>query len=55
VFDPFVRMLGTQQSGSGLGLAIARNAAHALGGTIRLDKRSDRRTGLCFVYRQSEV
>jgi len=53
VFEPFVRVLGSQESGSGLGLAIARTAAHALGGAITLGKRHDHRSGLRFVYRQS--
>jgi signal transduction histidine kinase len=53
VFEPFVRVLGSQESGSGLGLAIARTAAQALGGDIRLGKRADQRSGLRFVYRQA--
>ena len=52
VFEPFVRVLGSQESGSGLGLAIARTASLALGGTISLGPRSDQRQGLRFVYRQ---
>ena len=52
VFEPFVRVLGSQESGSGLGLAIARTASQALGGRIELGKRTDHRTGLRFVYRQ---
>lgn len=52
VFEPFVRLLGSQASGSGLGLAIARTAAQALGGSITLGKRGDGRSGLRFVYRQ---
>jgi two-component system OmpR family sensor kinase len=53
VFEPFVRVLGSQQSGSGLGLAIARSASQALGGTIELARRADQRPGLRFVYRQA--
>ena len=52
VFEPFVRVLGSQESGSGLGLAIARTAAQALGGEIRLGKRADLGSGLRFIYRQ---
>lgn len=55
VFEPFVRILGTKETGSGLGLAIVRAAAHALGGTVELDRRLDRRSGLRFVYRQVAV
>jgi signal transduction histidine kinase len=53
VFEPFVRILGTQQAGSGLGLAIARTAANALGGRIELGSRTDRRSGLRFTYCQA--
>jgi two-component system OmpR family sensor kinase len=52
VFEPFVRVLGSDESGSGLGLAIARTAAQALGGRIELGERSDRNSGLRFTYRQ---
>lgn len=52
VFEPFVRVLGSQESGSGLGLAIARSAAQTLGGEITLGQRGDRRSGLRFYYRQ---
>ena len=52
VFEPFVRVLGSEESGSGLGLAIARTAAQALGGRIELGERSDRGSGLRFTYRQ---
>jgi len=52
VFEPFVRVLGSDESGSGLGLAIARTAAQALGGRIELGERSDRSSGLRFTYRQ---
>jgi signal transduction histidine kinase len=55
VFEPFVRVLGSQESGSGLGLAIARTAAQVLGGTIELGRRSDHRSGLRFVYRQAAL
>ncbi|MEO8309845.1 MAG: ATP-binding protein [Caldimonas sp.] len=52
VFEPFVRVLGSDESGSGLGLAIARTAAQALGGRIELGERGDRKSGLRFTYRQ---
>ena len=52
VFEPFVRVLGSDESGSGLGLAIARTAAQTLGGRIELGERSDRLSGLRFTYRQ---
>jgi two-component system OmpR family sensor kinase len=52
VFEPFFRVLGTQQSGNGLGLAIVRSAADALGGSVELTGRLDGRSGLRFVYRQ---
>ncbi len=52
VFEPFFRVLGTQQSGNGLGLAIVQSAADALGGRVELTKRLDGQPGLRFVYRQ---
>jgi two-component system OmpR family sensor kinase len=52
VFEPFFRILGTQQTGSGLGLAIVRSAAQALGGRVELDARGDGRSGLRVTYRQ---
>ena len=52
VFEPFFRVLGSQQSGNGLGLAIVRSAAQALGGSVELAGRLDGQTGLRFVYRQ---
>jgi signal transduction histidine kinase len=52
VFEPFFRMLGTQQSGSGLGLAIVRSAAQALGGSVELSDRPDGGSGLRFTYKQ---
>lgn len=52
VFEPFFRILGSQQSGSGLGLAIVRSAANALGGTVNLEARPDGQRGLRFTYRQ---
>ncbi len=52
VFEPFFRILGSQQSGNGLGLAIVRSAAQALGGRVELATRLDGQPGLRFVYRQ---
>lgn len=52
VFEPFFRILGSQQAGSGLGLAIARSAAQALGGRVQLGERRDGRGGLRASYRQ---
>ena len=52
VFEPFFRILGTQQSGNGLGLAIVQSAAEALGGSVELTGRLDGQPGLRFVYRQ---
>jgi two-component system, OmpR family, sensor kinase len=52
VFEPFFRILGTQQSGNGLGLAIVQSAADALGGSVELTGRLDGQPGLRFVYRQ---
>ena len=52
VFEPFFRILGTQQIGNGLGLAIVRSAADALGGSVELTERLDGQPGLRFVYRQ---
>ena len=55
VFEPFVRVLGTQESGSGLGLAIVRAAAEAMNGTVELSARPNRLSGLRFTYRQAAV
>jgi two-component system OmpR family sensor kinase len=52
VFEPFFRVLGSQQSGNGLGLAIVRSAAQALGGHVELAGRLDGQPGLRFIYRQ---
>ena len=52
VFEPFYRILGSQQTGSGLGLAIVRGAAQALGGRIEVGSRTDGNSGLRFTYRQ---
>jgi two-component system OmpR family sensor kinase len=53
VFEPFHRILGSQQSGNGLGLAIVRSAAQALGGEVTLSGRLDGQPGLRFVYSQA--
>ncbi|MDD7960617.1 sensor histidine kinase, partial [Klebsiella pneumoniae] len=36
VFDPFYRVLGTEQLGSGLGLSIVKAIAERLGATLDL-------------------
>lgn len=36
VFDPFYRVLGTEESGSGLGLAIVKEIADHMGASVRL-------------------
>ncbi len=47
VFDPFYRMLGSEQIGSGLGLSIVQTIAHRIGAKIRLDFADDvQQTGL---------
>ncbi len=53
VFEPFFRILGSQQPGSGLGLAIVRSAAQALGGRVQLGPRRDGRPGLRATWRQA--
>jgi two-component system OmpR family sensor kinase len=55
VFEPFARLLGSQEAGSGLGLAIARTASQALGGRIELSQRTDQRSGLRFTYSQASA
>ena len=52
VFEPFFRILGSEQDGNGLGLAIVRSAALALGGEVELTGRLDGKPGLRFIYRQ---
>ncbi|TFW29160.1 ATP-binding protein [Massilia horti] len=37
VFDPFYRVLGSEQTGSGLGLSIVQTIANRIGAQIRLD------------------
>lgn len=47
VFDPFYRMLGSEQIGSGLGLSIVRTIADRIGAEIHLDFANEaRQTGL---------
>ncbi|WP_240732167.1 ATP-binding protein [Geobacter sp. FeAm09] len=41
VFEPFYRVMGTDETGSGLGLAIVRSIADRLGGTVSLRNRKD--------------
>lgn len=55
VFEPFVRIPGTEASGSGLGLTIVHTAAAFLGGQVALGKRLDGRSGLRFSYTQASV
>lgn len=52
VFEPFFRVLGSQQSGTGLGLAIVRSAAQALRGHASLQARPDGLSGTRFSYSQ---
>jgi two-component system, OmpR family, sensor kinase len=50
VFDPFYRMLGSEQIGSGLGLSIVQTIAHRIGAEIRLDFVNEtQQTGLNVV------
>lgn len=52
VFDPFYRILGTEQLGSGLGLAIVKTIATRLGADIVLDfSDAAARTGLTVTIR----
>lgn len=47
-FDPFYRVLGTEQLGAGLGLSIVKAAAERIGGRISLAYADEQRmTGLC--------
>ncbi|KAB0664418.1 histidine kinase [Oryzomonas japonica] len=39
IFEPFYRVIGTDETGSGLGLAIVRSIADRLGGTVSLRNR----------------
>jgi len=52
VFEPFFRVLGSQQPGTGLGLAIVRSAAQALRGDVMLCERPDGRSGTRVAYSQ---
>jgi two-component system OmpR family sensor kinase len=50
VFDPFYRILGSDQIGSGLGLSIVRTIAGRIGVDIGLDfTDAERQTGLCVT------
>lgn len=50
VFDPFYRVLGTEQTGSGLGLSIVRTIAERLGARIELhDADAAQQRGLRVV------
>ncbi len=47
VFDPFYRMIGSEQLGSGLGLSIVQAIAHRIGAEIRFDfSDEEKQTGL---------
>lgn len=48
VFDPFYRMLGSDQVGAGLGLSIVRTIADRIGAGIALGFSNEvERSGLC--------
>jgi two-component system, OmpR family, sensor kinase len=49
VFEPFYRVMGTDETGSGLGLAIVRSIVDRLGGTVTLRNREDG-NGALFRY-----
>jgi len=49
IFEPFYRIMGTDETGSGLGLAIVRSIAYRLGGTVSLRNREDG-AGALFRY-----
>ncbi len=42
LFEPFYRVVGSDETGSGLGLAIVRSIADRLGGEVTLSNRTDR-------------
>lgn len=49
IFEPFYRIVGTEETGSGLGLAIVRSIADRVGGTVTLHNREDG-AGALFRY-----
>ncbi|MDA8430514.1 MAG: ATP-binding protein [Geobacteraceae bacterium] len=49
VFEPFYRVMGTDEIGSGLGLSIVRSIADRLGGKVSLRNRKDGK-GALFRY-----
>ncbi len=49
LFEPFYRVVGTDETGSGLGLAIVRSIADRLGGAVTLQNRQNG-TGSRFRY-----
>ncbi|MBT1076249.1 ATP-binding protein [Geobacter grbiciae] len=51
LFEPFYRVVGSDETGSGLGLAIIRSIADRLGGTVSLNNRKGTK-GALFRYRQ---
>lgn len=55
VFDPFYRVLGSDQTGSGLGLSIVKTVVDRLGGHIELLDANAYPTGLCVRVRLQTV
>jgi two-component system, OmpR family, sensor kinase len=54
LFEPFYRVMGSDEAGSGLGLAIVRSIADRLGGTVTLRNRENGRGALfCYTCRQT--
>lgn len=49
VFEPFYRVMGSDETGSGLGLAIVHSIADRLGGTVTLRNRENG-SGALFTY-----
>lgn len=49
IFEPFYRVMGTDETGSGLGLAIVRSITDRVGGTVTLRNREDG-SGALFRY-----
>ena len=54
LFEPFYRVLGSDETGSGLGLAIVHSIADRLGGTVTLRNRETGKGALFrFTCRQT--
>jgi two-component system OmpR family sensor kinase len=49
LFEPFYRVMGTDETGSGLGLAIVRSIADRQGGSVTLNNRENSK-GVLFRY-----